>query len=168
MPNANQTVGQKENISIFLANFTHFGGLALNWRIVGPSGHESKPSGGVLKNYNQCTPWSYKENREIKSIVNTKYVIKPTSDPHTFIFKDGYFAVDGMGRQVQGGVHSLGVESPPRFALYHFVTKSKSEYEEKMKRGSAMGNRKTRAYFKKIENAANVMCEEGVLMSSIS
>jgi hypothetical protein len=168
MPNADQTKSQKANIAIFLANFTHFGGLALNWRIVGPSGHDSKPSGGVLKNYNQCTPWSYEENQEIKSIVNTKYVLKPTSDPHTFTFKDGYFAVDGMGRQVQGGVHSLGVESPPPFALYHFVTKSKSEYEEKMKRGSAMGNRKTRSYFTKIENAANEMCEEGILIGSIS
>ena len=166
MPNVNQITGQEANISIFLSNFTHFGGLALNWRIVGPSGHDLKPSGGVLKNYNRCTPWSYKENEEIKSIVNTKYALKPTSDPHTFVFKDGYFAVDNNGRQVQGGVHSLGVESPPRFALYHFVTKSKSEYEEKMKRGSAMGNRKTISYFNEIESAANVTCEEGILMSN--
>ncbi len=139
-------------------NMMDVGGLALNWRIVGPSGHTTKPTGSVLESYQLCTPWKYHENEEIKSIVNTKYAVKPLSDPHTFEYQPGYYAVDCLKRRVVGGRHPQGIENPPLYALYHFVTKSWEEYREKMRRGSAMGNRKTKAYFRHIQDIGTVPC----------
>lgn len=134
------------------------GGVALNWRIVGPSGHATRPlSGGLLENYRLCTPWSYAENQEIKSVVRTEYAVRPLSDPHTFEYKEGYHAVDPEGRVVLGGRNPAGARDP-RYGLYHFVTKSKEEYREKMRRGSAMGNRKDMSYFELLERLAVVPC----------
>ena len=134
------------------------GGVALNWRIVGPSGHATRPlSGGLLDNYRMCTPWSYAENEEIKSVVRTEHAVRPLSDPHTFEYKEGYHAVDPEGRVVSGGRNPAGV-GDPRYGLYHFVTKSKEEYREKMRRGSAMGNRKDMSYYELLERVAVVPC----------
>jgi hypothetical protein len=139
---------------------TSMGGLALNWRIVGPSGHVTKPSsGGVLENYRMCTPWTYAENEEIKSVVRTAHAVRPLSDPHTFEYREGYHAVDCEMRPVDGGRHPAGVrDPPPKYALYHFVTKSREDYQEKMRRGSAMGNRKAWEYFDTIERLAIEPC----------
>eukprot|EP00889_Picochlorum_renovo_P008083 jgi/Picre1/35113/NNA_002576.t1 len=154
------------NFAKFLtSHMMHVGGVAINWRIVGPSGHVTKPAtGGVLENYQACTPWRYSENEEIKSVVNTKFAVAPLSDPHTFSYKEGYFAVDCHGRRVEGGRNPRGVESPPPFALYHYVTKSKEEYREKMRRGSAMGNRKDEDYFNRIQNISTSPCSEAATM----
>lgn len=134
------------------------GGVALNWRIVGPSGHETKPtSGSVLENYRMCTPWDYAENEEIKSIVRTSHAVRPLSDPHTFEYEEGYHAIDPEKRHVQGGRNPEGAKDP-RYGLYHFVTKSREEYQEKMRRGSAMGNRKGMDYFEMLQRIARVEC----------
>ena len=145
-------------VTFLMDEMMDVGGLALNWRIVGPSGHVTKPTGGVLENYQLCTPWEYHENEEIKSVVNTKHVRKPLSDPHTFEYQPGYHAVDCLKQRVDGGRHPNGIKEPPMYVLYHFVTKSWEEYREKMKRGSAMGNRKTEAYFRHIQDIGNVPC----------
>lgn len=154
------------NFADFLTtHMMHVGGVAINWRIVGPSGHETKPAtGGVLDNYQVCTPWNYLENEEIKSVVNTEFALAPLSDPHTFSYKEGYFAVDCQGRRVEGGRNPRGVESPPPFALYHYVTKSKEEYRQKMRRGSAMGNRKNEDYFNRIQNISKIPCSEAATL----
>lgn len=147
-------------VTFLMDNMMDVGGLALNWRIVGPSGHMTKPDGGILANYKLCTPWDYHENEEIKSIVNTKYAVKPLSDPHTFEYQEGYYAVDCLKQRVHGGRHPKGIDNnPPLYALYHYVTKSWDEYREKMRRGSAMGNRKTEAYFKHIQDIGQVPCD---------
>lgn len=145
-------------VSFLMDTMMDVGGLALNWRIVGPSGHVTQPVGGTLKNYQRCTPWEYHENEEIKSIVNTRYALKPLSDPHTFEYMQGYYAVDCLKHRVRGGRHPHGIVHPPLYALYHFVTKSWDEYREKMRKGSAMGNRKTESYFKQIQDIATVPC----------
>lgn len=152
--------GTDSKISTVLKQYVDVGGLAVNWRIVGPSYHMLKPPGGVLENYNMCTPWSYEENEEIKTIVNTKFAIQPTTDPHTFVYKNGYGAVDDAGRPVPGVRNPRKVGDVQAFALYHYVTKSKEEYEEKMRRGSAMGNRKKESYFDMISKIATSPCLE--------
>lgn len=152
----------------FLTAFESVGGLAVSWRVVGPSGHVSRPQGGVLASYRTCTPWDYEDNAEIKSIVNVEHALHPTSDPHSFVYKEGFHAVDAEGNVAQGtrnpAVHAAWRErgTPPRLALYHYVTKSEEEYRDKMRRGSAMGNRKDEGYFRRIAAAATVPCSEAL------
>jgi len=135
------------------------GGVALNWRIVGPSGHDVRPSsGGILENYRSCThPTDYAENEEIKSVVRTAHAVRPMSDPHTFEYQEGYHAIDPEKRPVTGGRHPEGAKAP-RWRLYHFVTKSREEYRAKMRRGSAMGNRKDMGYFDTLVDVATMPC----------
>ena len=142
----------------------------MGWRVVGYSGQVTKPSvGGILRNYIMCTPWDFIDNQEIKSIVNTKYAMYPTSDPHTFEYKDGKYLVDAEGHKVEHARNERisgawrDEQKSPKLALYHYVTKSEEEYKEKMRRGSAMGNRKDWGYFRRIQDAAVVHCNEAVM-----
>ncbi|KAG7668827.1 hypothetical protein Ndes2526B_g00533 [Nannochloris sp. 'desiccata'] len=164
---------EKEGLSSFLERFEEYGGLAVGWRVVGPSGHITKPveheqntSKSILSSYTLCTTWDFLDNEEFKTIVNTNYALHPTSDPHTFVYTEGKYAVDADKNRIEGGRNPLirknWVEKrqPPKFALYHYVTKSEEEYREKMQRGSAMGNRKDWTYFKRIEQAATEVCTE--------
>lgn len=138
----------------------------MSWRAVGPSGHVTRPSGGTLSSFLLCTPWDFVENSEIKSIVNTRYALYPTTDPHSFVYSEGRHAVDYAGRQVSSTrnpyVSSDWMQQGriPQLALYHYVTKSEDQFVDKMRRGSAMGNRKDEMYFRKIAQAAVVPCEE--------
>jgi hypothetical protein len=59
-----------KSIPEFLKNYEQFGGLALNWKMFGSSGHVVRPTGGVLANYNMCS-----NNPFVKTIVNTKIVL---------------------------------------------------------------------------------------------
>jgi Glycosyltransferase family 92 len=163
----------REGISTFLQEFEEYGGLAVGWRVIGPSGHITKPLQGpqnvsesILASYTLCTTWDFIDNEEVKTIANAEYTLHPTSDPHTFVYKDNKYAVDADKNRVEGGRNPIIRKNwrekhrPPKLALYHYVTKSEEEYREKMQRGSAMGNRKDWAYFKRIEEAATEVCLE--------
>ena len=47
----------------------------------GSCGHIRRPPGGVIANYHLCKPY-----RHIKSIVNTRYTLGPSSNTHAFIY----------------------------------------------------------------------------------
>lgn len=152
----------------FLARYEAYGGLAVNWRTVGPSGHDHPPQSGTLESYQRCTPWDWPDNAGIKTIVNTRLALHPTTDPHSFVYSDAAHAVDAERRRVEGtrneamGEAWLHERRAPALALYHYVTKSREEYREKMRRGSAMGNRKDEAFFERVRAAADVACPEAV------
>jgi hypothetical protein len=173
----NKITNQKDGLSSFLQEFEENGGLGVGWRVVGPSGNIRKPVDfvqnsnrtapkSILESYTLCTPWSFQDNEEIKSIVNTAYALHPTSDPHTFVYTEDKYAVDADKNRIKGGRNPLikkqwlEKQRPPKVALYHYVTKSEEEYREKMQRGSAMGNRKDWSYFKRIQQAATEVCLE--------
>lgn len=80
----------EKSIPMILKNYEKYGGLTLNWMFFGSSGHRSRPAGGVIENYVQCG-----KNPHIKSIVATDFVHSPSElNPHAFVYKDGYYAVD--------------------------------------------------------------------------
>ena len=45
-----------------------------------------------------------------------------------------------------------------QLVLYHYVTKSKEEFERKMARGSGMGNHRGMDFFKEMDGAATDAC----------
>lgn len=71
-------------------------GLTLNWMIYGSSGHQSRPQGGVLKNYNQCTRYDKFLNKHFKSFVQTKYVNRSANSPHWFYYHDQITYIEGL------------------------------------------------------------------------
>ncbi len=57
-----------KSIPDVLRIYEHFGGLVLNWRIFGSSGHRIRPQNGVLASYNMCC-----DHESVKTILNTKH-----------------------------------------------------------------------------------------------
>ncbi|MBQ7733401.1 MAG: glycosyltransferase family 2 protein, partial [Synergistaceae bacterium] len=52
----------------FMKSHPNAGGLGVNWLIFGSSGHETKPEGGVLKNFTRCAEKNFRANHHIKTI----------------------------------------------------------------------------------------------------
>ncbi|KAK2077978.1 hypothetical protein QBZ16_003846 [Prototheca wickerhamii] len=92
----------------------------------------------------------------LKSIVNTRFAIGVTSDPHHFRYAGGRAAQTTAGEPVQAS--SSRAIAADRLVLYHYATKSASQFEAKMLKGSAMGNRKGLDFLKRIEGASTHRC----------
>eukprot|EP00884_Botryococcus_braunii_P010942 jgi/Botrbrau1/1984/Bobra.0052s0027.1 len=140
-----------------LREYEKYGGLAINWRLIGSSGHVVRPPGGMLRNYNSCLPLQELQNNHIKTIANTRWVVKNGYDPHTFVFDDGHYAVDEDGEMV------VSARTPTikdkRISLYHYVTRSLEDFSAKVERGPAHGHLgKTMEYWDEVETAATDIC----------
>jgi hypothetical protein len=51
-----------------------------------------RPKGGVLQSFTACTSAHYSENIHIKSFVHPPHVVRASWNPHSFEFKDGFYA----------------------------------------------------------------------------
>lgn len=51
-------------------------------------------SSGTLASFTKCNQEGNAQNTQIKSIVNTEYVVSVGEDPHHFHYKPGYFSVN--------------------------------------------------------------------------
>lgn len=151
---------QERPLPTYLRRLEGVGGLVVNWRLMGSSGHKARPEGGVVRSFLACTPADYHENHQLKSIVNTLLVDCPTTDPHHFIYKGTVTPVD------TAGVPTEGPSNPEirgdTWVLFHYVIKSEGEYRQKMARGSAMGNHKTMAFFERIDAEATESCPQAL------
>ena len=148
------------NIPALLHEYEEYGGLAVNWVQFGSSGHIHRPHGGTLANFWKCIPLQHPENLHIKTIANTLYVNCASGDPHHFLYHKGKTAVNERFEAVEGSRSSRNEIS--RIALYHYVTKSREEYESKIQRGSAMKNFKTMEFFDAVEQEAVEECRDAM------
>jgi hypothetical protein len=128
----------------------------LNWIMFGSSGHVKRPRGGVA-NYIKCSKSpDFEINKHIKSIVNTDHVQGQTGAPHHFLYHEGHFAVNTDFQRVDGPFNQ-----PPTWTgwhINHYVTKSKEEYELKMKRGSGDGGARSSDFFESIDESTQDVC----------
>lgn len=143
-----------------LREYEAYGGLAVNWILFGSSGHIHRPEGSTLANYWACVPPSHPENLHIKTIANMKYVAHASGTPHFFFYNEGKTAVNEKFEVVEGArTHKNMIE---RVAIYHYVTKSKQEFETKAARGSGMRNHKTEGFFDAINRLSVHDCSQGM------
>ena len=160
----------KNNMSISeaLHPYKGFGGLTLNWMNMASNGHITRPSGGVLRNYNRCV-----RNCHVKSIVNTNAVVRTSNTPHHFLYKFGFYAVDTNFERVAGPTNPDNVNGScfrsgllllPSESLYnvlylnHYGIKSKQDWQEKMARGWAEGTKLNQDYFDYVDGLALDNC----------
>ncbi|BDA50774.1 probable glycosyltransferase family 92 protein RCOM_0530710 [Coccomyxa sp. Obi] len=105
----------------FLKDYGEHGGLAINMRMFGSSGHKTRPKGGILRNYIKCLPEQHEENRKIKTLVNT--ALDPALHVHSVNhvnFKDGFFAVDEAKRRVKTGEATTPKVSMEKVAVHKY------------------------------------------------
>ena len=151
-----------QSIPELLHDYEAYGGLGVNWVLFGTSGHSSRPSGNTMANYWRCAPAEHKHNLHIKTIANTQYA-NWAEGPHKFLYRDNKQAVDEAFVPINGSLTSIHQIS--RIALYHYILKSKEEFEEKMLRGTGMGNKKGRIFFDELEREVTENCTDALLWS---
>lgn len=117
-----------------LHKFQSYGGLVLNWQVFGSSGLDRTPdphsvSAAFYRHFNACYP-----SIHTKSIVNTRYTIGASSNPHWFAYRQGFYAVnEEMTRPAL-----LWGSDPPSFQtiwINHYSTKSRQDFARKIQRG---------------------------------
>ncbi|GAB4813782.1 hypothetical protein N2152v2_000828 [Parachlorella kessleri] len=121
-----------------LHDYEAYGGLVVNWRAFGSSGHLTRPHAGVLGSYTACTPVSFPENVHVKSFVQPERVKQAGWSPHHFDFKEGFFAVNTNFSRTEGPWAEPPVGD--RLLIHHYVLRSAAEFEAKLAKGSAMGS----------------------------
>lgn len=123
------------NIGEFLQGYEEFGGVGINWKCFGSSGHlKTQPS--IISSYIHA-PKTNLANIHIKSIVNTARVTGVVT-PHSFKYIDKFFCVNELKMQIYGPFND-----PPTYKhaqLNHYITRSHEDFETKLKRGG--GNNK--------------------------
>ncbi len=134
----------QKTIEEALEPYKDYAGLVLNWKMFNSHGHVARPKSGVLQNYGLC-----RQDKHVKSIVNTRYTIE-TKTPHHFLYKDDYYAVDTNFRRVNGpfnAVSSLNDTVYDYIYVNHYNTKSVEDFIIKNQRDAGDGGRKTFTYF---------------------
>ncbi len=145
-----------------LKEYEHYGGLTLNWKVFGSSGHVHRPVGGVLPNYYKCS-----NNFHVKSIVNPRFAVGPDGDPHSFRYKFGHFTVDTSFKRSKAPFNPGKQITPPTYLfetmyINHYNTKSAEDFLEKTARGKADfnggGTPRTFKYFEIVNSQAVHNC----------
>lgn len=94
---------QHSNLVSLLAEYEQYAGLIVNWQAYGTSGKDSLlPDQLITENLLLKAPTEAACNRMHKSIVQPLCVAAAT-DPHYFLYHDGFFAVNSNGEQAQVG-----------------------------------------------------------------
>ncbi len=107
-----------------LKEYEKYPGLVVNWQIYGTGGYCSLPPEKLLI---ECltlkAPVETEGNHLVKSIVQP-HMVKNISDPHSFIFHNGRFAINSRGeRMVEGGRHPSIIIDKIRINHYWFGTR---------------------------------------------
>lgn len=108
------------------------GGLGVNWREYGTSGHKSTPQGLVLENY--LYRGDDESNAHIKSIVNPR-VVEDFWGPHAAKYAYGYCCISENGSIIPRNFFPDG--QCEKIRINHYRTKSEEEMINKVNRGRA-------------------------------
>ena len=148
-------IPDKRPLADVLQPYAKYGGLVINWRQIGPSGHVKRPEGGILANYWQCFMEDDDNNKHVKTIAVAAHA-RSSNGAHAFKYLDGYSAVNTRFEPIDGPF-----SSPPDFSkifLYHYVTRSREDYEAKMVRGSGAKRHKPIGFFHIVEKLSTANC----------
>jgi hypothetical protein len=122
------------DIKKFLKRYEKYGGLGINWKCFGSSGH-LKSQSSIVESYEYAAHIS--DDKHIKSIVNTRHVFSTSGNPHAFKYNDGYFCVNENEEAIVGP-HENALSSSVshnKIQLNHYVTRSREDFKAKVKRG---------------------------------
>ncbi len=149
----------------FLKPYEHFGGLAIFWKCFGSNGHIATPQ-SVLSSFIRTGPDSFENDSELKSIVNTKFVIpaKP-HNPHVFFYRPGFYAVDENERPVLRGFWRK--RTSRTIQINHYIVKSFEEFGQKNSRGGGDSCSRRGFHFYDQVNAACNRIEDRTILDLV-
>lgn len=119
-----------------LKDYEGYGGLAVNWLMFGPSGRTIKPDCLQIEAYQKRNKLDSKVNEHVKSIVRPERTLK-VRDAHSFVYKEGYYAVNETKTRVDGSFSSP--VSTRIIQINHYFTRTIEEYKAKIAKGCISG-----------------------------
>ncbi|KAG2489056.1 hypothetical protein HYH03_012492 [Edaphochlamys debaryana] len=166
------------DLPAFLKPFEPIGGLLVHWQLFGPSGHVARPNGSTLEAYTQCQPRHVLQRFPqfhsiplgfVKSITATR-CYQRGCNPHVCELRPGCKYVNEDMMELSGPV--VRAVHWDRIAVFHYVTRSVTDYKAKMARGTghsqflainkAMGKtHRGWKYFRTINRTSIATCTEG-------
>lgn len=121
-------------IDDFMSKHPNAGGLGVNWLVFGSSGHETKPEGGVLKNFTMCVEHDNPYNFHIKTICDSMKVFC-WHHVHFPLYRRGFYNLSENGEIITGPFSNT--VSFDKIRINHYRYKSQEEFIEKVARGRA-------------------------------
>jgi hypothetical protein len=125
-----------------LKKLEHLPAISMPWFMYGPSGHEKKPDGLVIGNFIERAAFppiaAQYTLLKFKSIVNPR-AIAHGMDIHTFLtLKEGAVLINDRGQFYPHHLmRVLEYATADHIRLNHYFTRSKEEFQNKLKRGRA-------------------------------
>lgn len=138
-----------DNITDFLKNYEVYGGLGMQWKCFGGSGHKKKQK-SVIHSYTHASNTG--DDRHVKVIANTKFTERCSGTPHQFIYKPGKFCVNEHKKHVKGPFNSP--HTYDLIQLNHYVTRSREDFDQKRLRGGGNirhGTKCTEAFWSRFQ-----------------
>ncbi|PSC67481.1 glycosyl transferase family 2 [Micractinium conductrix] len=145
-----------------LKDYVAHGGLVVNWEVFGSGGLLVRPKGNSMMSYWRCSPPDHPENCHVKSIVRGACALEASTDPHHFFYKGipDCAPVNSRHELVLGPKSKT--PALERIALYHYAVKSLDDFQQKMARGSGMGNIKTIQFLEYVDNFTLSYCPDAL------
>lgn len=117
------------------------------------------PPPARARSFTTCLPKKTINHRQFKAFVNTRHHPQMFS-PHRCFFRKpkngkGYL-VNEKFRKIKTGFSNTPTHNSA--AVYHYVTKSYEDYEQKLKRGGGAGVTRDEGFFKYIQRKATMPC----------
>ncbi|GAX74916.1 hypothetical protein CEUSTIGMA_g2362.t1 [Chlamydomonas eustigma] len=133
--------GQRPDLRSFLRPYEAYGGLVMQWQLMGPSGHVHRPQSETMLEYMQCMPKEvmqrFQEFRNVpfgftKSFTNTKHYMDGCN-PHVCALDGAKYMNEDMVPVTEEVIWEVHWS---RIVVQHYVTRSIQDFELKMERGS--------------------------------
>jgi hypothetical protein len=156
------------DVNLVLRQYEKYGGLGLNWRMFGSSGHLTRPKLPVAEAYTACFPADHDGNNHVKAIGNTWHIKRfSQADPHSIelINATAHPMVNELGQPYSGPFTKT--PSFTKIALFHYVTKSGDEFAQKIARSSPTCNRKTWQLFEQWDQQATATSKDAFWISKM-
>lgn len=127
-----------DNINSFLSAYDNVGGIAVNWKLFGSSGHIEQTDDLVMERFQSCAISNHKKHYCVKTIAKVDLIQK--IQIHTCSFPDSslYIYSDRTPYPVEMGGRGSHITHED-IQINHYCTKSRSEWELKISRGRATG-----------------------------
>ena len=121
-----------DEIAVSVANV---GGIALNWKMYGSSGHIHKPAGLVIESFQYRADTANGKGTEcVKTVVIPSRVVK-FAHPHYPVYKLGYYGVSTSGKVVPEWNNAISHYD--KIWINHYFTKSLEEWKTRRSLGKA-------------------------------
>ncbi len=104
------------------------GGIGVNWRVYGSSGHQIPAEGLVIEEYDHRGPDDLMANSHIKTVCKP-LAVKQIINPHFAIYEQGYWCISEHGSLIPGPFFYDSRGDILR--LNHYYVKSEEEYRSR-------------------------------------